>query len=803
MTVEELQIIISMKTENVQKKIAAVKEKIAGIQPKKSADLDVSTGKAQGNLKKLQSELERTQAKISKLNDKMNTVFAQQDVVSSKYKGFPAVTGMTRDQTLDYMVGNDPQFQKLSAQLDRLDAEAAPLKARLEEVKAKIAAAGNTAEPAAVKTRRFGESMKTAGGRIQGAGRSSGYFGRMVKSMLLSMVLFSGVSLLFRGISEGMQNMALGSAQANGTMSQLATSSLYLKNSVAAALMPALQALTPVIVQVSDAIAYAFNMFGALTARIFNHASTITIAQRANVDYAATLGKVKQAADDAKRSVMGFDEINTLSKPSEAATSVGAAGMPAYADMFKTVQVPDWVERVGEITDKVRSMIETNLSSIKRLLRMAPLVMGVVLAFSGVNVPLGLGLMAIGAVEMAKQAKEDWNYLSSQTYTSLDKVKKGLAIAGAVELALGAVLAFSGANVPLGIGLMIGGITTTAATLNWDSMGSQIKTSVGLISFATGDAMLVLGAILAFSGANIPLGIGLMVGGATTLTSAIALNWDSVDSQLKITLAKIATTVGVALLVIGAILAFTGVALPLGIGLMAIGAVNLGAAAALDWNFVNNMIKTVLSSILAIISVSSAAVGLLLCLTGVGIPLGIGLILLGMKGSHTASNISINPITNWAKAVVNGVIDIFETGVNFIVSMLNKISFTVPDWVAGIGGETFGLHFSPVHIPRLATGGLITGPTYSLIGEGRYHEAVLPLNTDVYSRIAQGIVDNGGTDMGGLSFGQVVSELINLRKTVEGLDLNVKLYANNREIAESANAGNRLLDRARHTIVSN
>lgn len=799
MTVEELQILISMKTEKVRAQIDGVKKKIAEIQPKKSADVDVTTSKAQGNLKKLQSELERTQTKINKLNEKMNGVFAQQDAVAGKYRGLPNVSGMTRDQTLDYMVSNDPKFQQLGVQLDRLDAEAAPLKARLEEVKAKIAAAGSAADPATARTRRFGESMKSAGSHIQGAGRNSGYFGRMVKSMLLSMVLFSGVSLLFRGLSEGMQNMALGSSQANGTMSQLSTSALYLKNSVAAALMPALQALTPVIVQVTDAIAYAFNMFGALTARIFNHASTITVTQRANVNYAATLGKVKQAADEAKRSVMGFDEINALSKPSET-TSTGTAGMPAYADMFKTVKVPDWVEKVGEITDKVRAMIESNLGSIKRLLRMAPLVIGAVLAFSGINVPLGIGLMAIGAIEMTKQAKEDWGYLSSQTNTSLDKVKRGLAIAGAVELALGAIFAFSGANVPLGIGLMIGGIATTAATLNWDSMGSQIKTSIGLISFATGETMLVLGAVLAFSGANIPLGIGLIVGGATTLASAITLNWDSMDNQTKITLAKIAATVGAALLVVGAILALSGVNLPLGIGLMAVGAVNLSAAAALNLDTVKDMAKTVLSSVLAIASASSIAIGLMLCLTGAGLPLGIGLILAGMAGTHVAASISKTPITDWAKGVANGVIEVFESAVNYIISMLNKLSFTVPDWAGELGGKTFGVNISPVHIPRLATGGLITGPTYSLIGEGKDHEAVLPLNSDVYSRIGEGIAENDASSGSGNDFERIINRMDRLESAIRNME--VKLYANDQKIAESANRGNASIDRRYHPVAT-
>ena len=615
--------------------------------------------------------------------------------------------------------------------------------------------------------------------------------------------------------------------------------------------------------QVSDAIAYAFNMFGALTARIFNRASTITIAQRANVNYAATLGKVKQAADEAKRSVMGFDEINTLSKPSEAATSTGTAGMPAYADMFKTVDIPPWVEKIGKITDKIgeiKNKIMASLSEITAIASGFLLALGAILLLTGANVPLGLGLMAVGAVGLAADIAVNWNGMTPQLRNTLVTITSavsgfllalgillaltganiplgiGLIALGAVSLAasvglnwnstqgnvgttlsgitgivsgavlaLGALLALTGAAVPLGIGLMLVGAVGIASSvaLNWNSMSDETRESLSTITAIVGGAMLALGAILTLTGVAPALGIPMMAVGASVLATTIALNWNSMSVQLKSTLTTVTTLVGTFLLALGAVIAFSGAGLPLGIALIAVGAANLATAVSLNLDATKDMIKTVLSSILAIISASSAAIGLLLCLTGVGIPLGIGLILLGMKGSHAASSISTNPITNWPKAVVNGVIDIFETGVNFIVSMLNKLSFTVPDWVAGIGGETFGLHFTPVHIPRLATGGLITGPTYSLIGEGKDHEAVLPLNSDVYSRIAQGIKDNSSTGIGDLNFGQLVSELVSLRKTVEGLDLNVKLYANNREIAESANAGNRLLNRARSPIAAN
>lgn len=42
-------------------------------------------------------------------------------------------------------------------------------------------------------------------------------------------------------------------------------------------------------------------------------------------------------------------------------------------------------------------------------------------------------------------------------------------------------------------------------------------------------------------------------------------------------------------------------------------------------------------------------------------------------------------------------------------------------------------------IPALANGGMATGPTLAMIGEGRYNEAVVPLNDKVYGKLAGGI----------------------------------------------------------------
>lgn len=75
------------------------------------------------------------------------------------------------------------------------------------------------------------------------------------------------------------------------------------------------------------------------------------------------------------------------------------------------------------------------------------------------------------------------------------------------------------------------------------------------------------------------------------------------------------------------------------------------------------------------------------------------------------------------KAPINGVIGI----VNGAISAINSIKFTVPEWVPGIGGKGWQGLGIPA-IPMLAKGGIATGPTLAMIGEGREDEAVLPLS---------------------------------------------------------------------------
>ena len=67
-------------------------------------------------------------------------------------------------------------------------------------------------------------------------------------------------------------------------------------------------------------------------------------------------------------------------------------------------------------------------------------------------------------------------------------------------------------------------------------------------------------------------------------------------------------------------------------------------------------------------------------------------------------------IWNGIVGTLEGAINLIVRGVNWLISQLNKVSFSIPDWVPAVGGKSFGFNIpkiSEVSIPRLAQGAVI------------------------------------------------------------------------------------------------
>lgn len=338
---------------------------------------------------------------------------------------------------------------------------------------------------------------------------------------------------------------------------------------------------------------------------------------------------------------------------------LGIALMALGGASLVTAAVINWHNSDRHLTDA--------LTTLTGVLAGASLAVGAMLAFTGVATGLGIALMAVGAVTLVSAAALNWNSIPDALASPLSRV--GLLVSGAT-LALGAILAFSGC-MPLGIALMAIGATSLVSVmaLNWNGLSDEIQNVIAIITMVVSVAFLAIGAALAFSGANIPLGLALLAAGAVTMGTAIMPNWNDLSDNVQQKISMITTVVGGALLAVGAILALSGVALPLGLGLMAAGALSLGAVATLNWDFVVNSIKKVVSVITGILSGALIVLGVLLCLSGAGVGLGLAVLAAGLSLSYAAWTLDDNPITRFVRQMANSIIGL----VNGVIDAINDM----------------------------------------------------------------------------------------------------------------------------------
>ena len=163
----------------------------------------------------------------------------------------------------------------------------------------------------------------------------------------------------------------------------------------------------------------------------------------------------------------------------------------------------------------------------------------------------------------------------------------------------------------------------------------------------------------------------MIVVGAVGLVAEITLNWNYVTGQVTNFFQKNAgliVGVSIALIVLGIILLFTGVGIPLAIGLIVAGGGALATEATLNWTFVVDKVKEVWDNVKQFWNDNIAPVFTAEWWLNLAKKCGNGLID-GFEGA------------------VNGIIGMFEKMINWIVDGLNKIKFDVPDWVPVIGGK--------------------------------------------------------------------------------------------------------------------
>jgi len=302
--------------------------------------------------------------------------------------------------------------------------------------------------------------------------------------------------------------------------------------------------------QITDALTNVFNTIAMLNARIFNHSSTVTIAKRANVNYAATLSeagrsvggvgdkakKSTQAVKELQRSLMGFDELNTLSKQSEAATSptpttgsgggAASAGMPSYGSMFKTVKVPGWVNKVGNVTDIIGNWWKSLTNAQKwgaGIGGTAGFIIGGIIG-NLIGGPIG---KVVGAALGAAAGVAIGAWWAS--LTTPEKWAAGIG-AGAGAVIGGIIGHMIGGKVGAIVGSTLGALVGGIAGKWWADLTTPEKWSAGIGAGAGATVGGIIGGILT-AGNPIGIAVGIALGG--TVGAIVGKWWSSFTAADK------------------------------------------------------------------------------------------------------------------------------------------------------------------------------------------------------------------------------------------------------------------------------
>lgn len=364
-------------------------------------------------------------------------------------------------------------------------------------------------------------ALKNVGNAAKKAATPLSNFASSLKRIAFYRILRGILKSITQAFKEGLKN-AYEFSKATGdqaglaaALDQLATKSLTMKNQLGAAFGGLLTAVMPIILELISLVTKLASAISMLFG-MFNGKGGYLQAKDVWTEWGDAAESAGGAAKKALEYLAPFDELNVLPDPKSGG---GGGSASNIADMFDFVEFEE-----GSMGQKISDFISENLEAVEAVAHLFEFAIGLIMVCSNPASLIGWGLLAHGAYKLWQDGTVNWDAISTQLQGSLGGVT---AIASGALLALGAVLTFSGVAIPLGIGLMAAGAIGLAATVaaNWDTIKKKLQGPVGEATALISGASLLLGILLCVGG-MFPLGIGLIAAGAAGLASTVAVNWD-------------------------------------------------------------------------------------------------------------------------------------------------------------------------------------------------------------------------------------------------------------------------------------
>lgn len=159
-----------------------------------------------------------------------------------------------------------------------------------------------------------------------------------------------------QSIKDGIDNLSAYSrlidTEFHKSLDGIASDALYIKNSLASVAAPIINFVKPAFDALADSIANALNILAEFMARITGAAS-YSKAIKFNTEYGDSIQKAGEKAKQAKKNLLGIDELNIFQEP----TSGTGGGFSAddYSKMFEEVKLD--AENFG-VAEQIRAAIE-------------------------------------------------------------------------------------------------------------------------------------------------------------------------------------------------------------------------------------------------------------------------------------------------------------------------------------------------------------------------------------------------------------------------------------------------------------
>ena len=648
-----------------------------------------------------EKELSKLENKIEKLQDTLNQKKTKHSALAEEARQIGIEYDNARKK-LEYMQSGDSFFTKdhiqeqaqlvkdLETQWDKARQSADKLNTEIYDGTQELEKMANRAAEVKGQIRQITPASKAMNSALESAQKNVDKFGQRLKRIVASALVFNVVNKALSAMKNWMSKVILSNDEARASIAKLKGALLTLAQPIVEVIIPAFIALVNVLTRIISVVAQIVSFLFGKTASGSKQAAK-------NLDKETkALEGVGSAADDAAGSLAGFDEINTIQTENS-----GGGGGGASTDI-----APDF--------DFDTSMSEKQLENLLNLIEL----IGAALAAWKISSALGLGmkgflgiLVAVySAIQYAKGLFDAWvNGVSWDNFMQM--------VAGAVGVAAGLALAFGpvAAGISLvvtGIGMLITGFHD--AMKNGWNLQNTLLSIAGILATGIGIGLI--------TGSFIPALIAGIAGLLLALTVATGHGEELLQGVRDVMQGFLDFFTGI----------FTGDIDKAADGirkiveglkeivLSIVAGIKDGFLSFLNWldQKTNGKFKGIIDFVAGLWSDMFDSISNTLGNIMDAVKTIFGGVVDFIAGVFTADwdrawqgvKSIFTGLWNGIVSALEGAVNLIITGVNFLIRQLNKVSFSIPDWVPAVGGKRFGFNIqqiSPISIPRLAQGAVI------------------------------------------------------------------------------------------------